>query len=96
MKKKIERSLACLIAALTLVMSAVAVPAVVNVQDSVEEQNEVASNISLFEDETFFHTSMQAYLNLESLISMSVCYKFSDMESIDPEEYADNVGLLIW
>ena len=43
-----------------------------------------------------FSTSMQAYLNLEGLISMSVGYKFSDMDSINPEAYTDNVGLLVW
>lgn len=43
-----------------------------------------------------FHTSMQAYLNLESVVTMSVGYKFDDMENITPSEYLGNLGLLIW
>lgn len=47
-------------------------------------------------DPVSFSTSMQAYLNLEGLISMSVGYKFADMDSINPEDYLDSVGLLVW
>lgn len=43
-----------------------------------------------------FSTSMQVFLNLEGIISMSVGYKFTDMDSINPEEYTDKVGLLVW
>ena len=43
-----------------------------------------------------FSTSMQVFLNLEGIISMSVGYKFSDMDSITPEDYTDKVGLLVW
>ena len=46
--------------------------------------------------EISFNTSMQAYLNLEGLITMSVGYKFDDMTSINPEEYVNRVGLLVW
>ena len=46
--------------------------------------------------EISFSTSMQAFLNLEGLISMSVGYKFNDMDSIDPEDYLEKVGLLVW
>ena len=43
-----------------------------------------------------FARSMQAYLNLEGLISMSVGYKFDDMDSINPEDYLESIGLLVW
>lgn len=48
------------------------------------------------EKKTTFSTSMQAYLNLEGVITMSIGYKFEDMQSINPEEYTDKVGLLLW
>ena len=43
-----------------------------------------------------FSTSMQAYLNLESVVTMSVGYKFEDMQDINPADYTENLGLLIW
>lgn len=47
-------------------------------------------------DSVSFQDSMQAYLNLESEVTMTVGYKLSNMDSIIPEEHLDKMGLLIW
>ena len=44
---------------------------------------------------TFQH-SMQAFLNLESEVTMSVGYKIEGMEDINPSDYLGRFGLLIW
>lgn len=43
-----------------------------------------------------FQRSMQAYLNLESVVTMSVGYKIEGMENITDKVLLDDFGLLIW
>ena len=43
-----------------------------------------------------FSGSMQAYLNLESIVTMTVGYKFENMTGVNPEDHFDRLGLLIW
>lgn len=96
MKNMFKKIIAGMVAVSVLVFSAAAFPKVADVSTSMEEKNDSASNSGTLFADSVFHTSMQAYLNLESLISVSVCYKFNDMENINPREFVDSVGLLVW
>jgi len=43
-----------------------------------------------------FQESMQAFLHLESEVKMGVGYKLTNMESLNPADHLDRMGLLIW
>lgn len=92
----IKRIFALIFAVLILVTNAVAIPSVVISSDSVMKRTEMKSALATLTAGSVFDTSMQAYLNLESLISISVCYKFNEMSSINPRDFVDKVGLLVW
>ena len=64
--------------------------------NDVSEPAEKYVSVSLPGAAKVFSTSMQAYLNLESVVTMSVGYKFEDMQDITPADYTENLGLLIW